>query len=51
MPEWWLEATLPSVVFGTLFIVWVVLPGRSGETDLGTRIRDLLRGRPGPPEE
>ena len=51
MPEWWLEATLPTVVFGTLFVVWVVLPGRAGENDLGSKIRDRLRRRSKPPEE
>ena len=43
MPEWWLEATLPAVVFGLLFLVWVALPPRPGESDIGSRIRGLLR--------
>ena len=43
MPSWWLEAALPAVVFGTLFVVWVVLPARQGEADLASRIRDRLR--------
>ena len=45
MPEWWLEAALPVIVFGTLFVVWVVLPPRPGEEDLASRIRDRLRRR------
>jgi hypothetical protein len=45
MPEWWLEAVLPGVVFTTLFIVWVALPARSGETDLGSKLRRLIGGR------
>ena len=43
MPEWWLEATLPGVVFGLLFLVWIALPPGPGESDIGSRIRDLLR--------
>ena len=39
MPEGWFEATLASVVFGTFFIIWVVLPPRMGESDLGSRVR------------
>ena len=45
MPEWWLEAVLPGVVFTLLFIVWVALPPREGETDLGSRIRRRIVGR------
>ena len=45
MPEWWLEATLPVVVFGILLVVWVALPARPGESDIGSKIRDLLRRR------
>ena len=43
MPEWWLEATLPAVVFGLLFILWVVLPAPSGEDDLASRIRNRFQ--------
>ena len=43
MPEWWLEAVLPGVVFTLLFVVWVALPPRDGETDLGARLRRLIR--------
>jgi len=42
MPSWWLEATLPAVVFGILFVVWVVLPSRPGQEDLGSKIRNRL---------
>ncbi len=40
-----LEAILPLSVFGSLLILWIVLPGRVGEDDLGARIRNLLVGR------
>lgn len=42
MPSWWFEATLPSVAFVVMFVLWVVLPGRPGERDLGSRIRDRI---------
>ena len=42
MPDWWLEATLPAVVFGLLFVLWVLLPAPDGETDLASRLRDRL---------
>ena len=42
MPSWWLEATLPGAVFGALFLLWIAIPNRSGEGDLGSKIRDLL---------
>ena len=45
MPEWWLEAVLPAAVFGTLFILWIALPSRAGEVDLGSKIRQLFRRR------
>ena len=48
MPSWWLEAALPAAVFGALFVIWVVLPSRPGEVDLGSRIRSLLGWRIGP---
>ena len=51
MPEWWLEATLPAIVFGGLFVVWVVLPARPGEADFASKLRDrLLRKRSRPDE-
>ena len=40
-----LEAILPLSVFGILLILWIVLPARVGEDDLGARIRNLLVGR------
>jgi hypothetical protein len=43
MPDWWFEAALLMVVFGTLFVVWVVLPPPAGETDLASKIRDWIR--------
>ena len=48
MPSWWLEAALPAAVFVALFVIWVVLPSRPGEVDLGSRIRSLLGRRIGP---
>ena len=45
MPSWWFEATLPAVVFGIFFALWVVLPSRMGEEDLGSKIRERLRRR------
>lgn len=45
MPEWWLEAVLPGVVFSLLFVVWVALPARPGESDLGSKLRKLIGGR------
>ena len=44
MPEWWLEAALPSVVFGLLFLVWVVIPAPDDETDIASKIRKRLKG-------
>lgn len=43
MPDWWFEVSLLAVVFGTLFVVWIVLPPPPGETDLGSRIREWIR--------
>ena len=34
-----IEIVLPAVVFSILFILWVVLPARPGEVDLGSKIR------------
>ena len=49
LPEWWFEAALPSAVFGMLFVLWVLIPSKNDEVDLGSRIRDFfarrLRGR------
>jgi hypothetical protein len=45
MPDWWLEATLPTVAFLALFVLWIVLPARPGESDLGSKIRDLFKKR------
>ncbi len=42
MPDWWLEVTLPAVVFGVLFILWIALPGHSDEEDLGSKIRNFI---------
>jgi hypothetical protein len=39
LPSWWLEATVPGLVFGTMFVIWVMLPARPGHEDLGTRVR------------
>jgi hypothetical protein len=43
MPDWWLEATLPTVVFGFLLILWVFIPAPEGESDFGSRLRDRFR--------
>lgn len=45
MPEWWLEAVLPGVVFTLLFLVWVGIPPRPGESDLGSKLRRFIGGR------
>ena len=39
------EAILPLIVFGSLLLLWIVLPGRPGEHDFGSKIRDILLGR------
>ena len=39
------EAILPFAVFGTLLILWILLPNRSGEDDLGSKIRNFLLKR------
>ena len=36
------EAILPLIVFGCLLLLWIVLPGRPGEDDFGSKIRDML---------
>ena len=36
------EVWLPLAVFGGLFLLWVALPSRPGDTDLGSKIRDLV---------
>ena len=47
MPDWLLEAMLPSVVFGGLFIMWVLIPAPEGdgegEPDFASRLRDRFR--------
>ena len=43
MPEWWLEAALPSVVFGLLFVVWIIIPASDHETDIASKIRNRLK--------
>ena len=43
MPSGSFEVALFSLVFGAMFLVWVILPPRPGETDLGSRIRSLFR--------
>ena len=40
-----IEAILPLVVFGVMLVLWIVLPSRAGENDLGDKIRSLLIGR------
>lgn len=45
MPEWWLEAVLPGSVFALMFLLWILLPNRSGVPDLGSRIRNFFRRR------
>ena len=44
MPEWWLEAVLPGVVFTLLFIIWIALPSLPDEPDIGSKIRMLFKG-------
>ena len=51
MPEWWLEAVVPGIVFGTMLALWVILPAREGEWDFGARIRWVLRGGRSPWDE
>jgi hypothetical protein len=43
------EAILPLIVFGILLLLWIVLPGRPGEVDLGKKIRNRLSGRKNDP--
>jgi hypothetical protein len=43
MPEWWLEVTLPTVIFGGLFLLWVLIPPPEGESDFASRLRDRFR--------
>ncbi len=42
MPEWWLEAALPSAVFGLMFLIWVLLPAPEGESDFASRLRKRI---------
>lgn len=39
------EAILPLIVFGSLLLLWIVLPSRPGEHDFGSKIRDVLLRR------
>ena len=39
------EAILPLIVFGSLMLLWIVLPSRPGEHDFGSKIRDVLLRR------
>jgi hypothetical protein len=43
MPGWMSELVLPSVVFGGLFIVWVLIPAPDGESDFASRLRSRFR--------
>ena len=45
MPDWLLEVMLPSMVFGGLFIMWVLIPAPEGEgePDFASRLRDRFR--------
>ena len=43
MPDWVLEAILPTVVFGGLFVIWVLIPAPEGESDFASRLRARLR--------
>ncbi|MDA0596172.1 MAG: hypothetical protein O2921_03125 [Chloroflexi bacterium] len=43
MPDWWLEATLPTVSGVVLFVLWVFIPAPEGESDFGSRLRDRFR--------
>ena len=45
------EAILPLAVFGTLMLLWIVLPGREGEEDIGSRIRGFLLGQKNGPSD
>ena len=40
-----IEAIVPLVVFGAMLVLWIALPSRTGENDLGDKIRSLLIGR------
>ena len=40
-----IDFVVPAVVFSILFVLWVALPARPGEVDLGTRVRgEWFRG-------
>ena len=36
------EAILPLAVFGIMLVIWIALPARSGDNDLGNRVRVFL---------
>ena len=39
------EAILPLAVFGSMLVIWIVLPPQRGDNDLGNRVRDFLLRR------
>ncbi len=43
MPDWWLEATLPTVAGAVLLALWVFIPAPEGESDFASRLRDRFR--------
>jgi len=43
MPDWWMEATLPTVVFGIFIVLWVAIPAPDGESDFASRLRNRFR--------
>ncbi|MCX8278214.1 MAG: hypothetical protein OTJ43_08110 [Dehalococcoidia bacterium] len=40
MPDWWLEATLPTVVLVVMLALWISIPPPEGESDFASRLRD-----------
>jgi hypothetical protein len=43
MPDWILEAILPTVVFGGMFVMWVLIPAPEDKTDFASRLRARFR--------
>ena len=43
MPDWWLEALMPVLVFGGLFSMWVLIPAPEDESDFASRLRSRFR--------
>ncbi len=39
------EAILSLTVFGSLLVLWVLLPDRAGDDDFGAKLRRFLLGR------